>query len=667
MSRPKAGIPEHLLDSYADEKDPKTVGNTDRLWWTCPQGHRYDMHLRHRKTGSGCPFCAGKRVLKGFNDLATTHPHLHSEWNDSAELLEVVTAASNKRAKWKCKSGHEWEAVVNSRKKGNGCPYCAGHRPVAGKTDLPTLSPELMKEYADTIDPTTLTKSSTASVKWRCRLGHEWEQQVYVRSKGHGCPVCAGKRIQVGFNDLGTTNPELKVIWSQRNPPIESFSKGQGKVVWWSCGRHEWEASIGNTVAGHRCPVCATFRAKAGVDDLATTHPELLSEWHPDNELTPNMVTAGSGRRIQWICALGHEWVAGIGDRKRGTGCPLCSNSTVQAGFNDLATTHPEIAEQAEEEALTKEVTFGSGRVMGWKCPKGHAWDASVYSRVAGSGCPRCSKSGTSKAEQEIGEMFEELGLEIVRNSRKLIAPKELDIYLPSKKTAIEYNGLYWHTEDRVGRNYHKEKFEACQAAGIRLITIWEDEWNRDPELVKRMLKEKIMGRKSIGARKTRVVDVPITQARKFLVTNHIQGFTAGTHYTGLEYEGELVAVMITKVYGDTARLERFAATVSVPGGMDKMMKYLGYNNWLTFADHCVSNGDLYERTGWHKAGELAPDYRYVADGVREHKFNYRLKRFRNDPDLLWSEDLSESQLARLNGIERIYDAGKTRYAKHAL
>jgi len=100
-----------------------------------------------------------------------------------------------------------------------------------------------------------------------------------------------------------------------------------------------------------------------------------------------------SGRRVKWKCSLGHKWVAVLWSRSNGKGCPVCANKKVQVGFNDLATTHPEIAVQADGSNPTT-IIAGSKKKLSWKCELGHQWKAQVGDRTRGRGCPSCSHFG---------------------------------------------------------------------------------------------------------------------------------------------------------------------------------------------------------------------------------------------------------------------------------
>ena len=241
---------------------------------------------------------------------------------------------------------------------------------------------------------------------------------------------------------------------------------------------------------------------------------------------------------------------------------------------------------------------------------------------------------------------------------------------VPEKKVAIEFNGLYWHSEKFKERNYHRDKALAAEKAGWRLIHVWEDDWRDKPEVVKKMLARKlgVSLEERLNARSLDVRTVPVTEARELLDANHIQGSGRGSVRLGLYRGGELVAValFLHRKAGEW-ELTRYGSSCIVRGGFSKLLsafvKNHEFDRLVTFSDTTVSDGGLYESLGFVLDGEIAPDYSYVVRGSREHKFGYRLKRFQNDPELTYRDGLTERQLAELNGLARIYDAGKIRWA----
>ena len=227
------------------------------------------------------------------------------------------------------------------------------------------------------------------SLKWRCTLNHEWYSNISNRVQfGKGCPYCSNQKVLSGFNDLATTHPEIAFQAVGWDP--QKVIAGSGKRFLWRChDGHEWTASSGDRVKGHGCPFCSNQKVLSGFNDLATTHPEIAFQavgWDPQK------VIAGSGKRFLWRCHDGHEWTASSWARVKGHGCPFCSGLKVLAGFNDLGTTHPELALQAVG-WNPKEVSAGSGKKLLWRCELGHEWRSRVANRSSNkSGCPSCSQ-----------------------------------------------------------------------------------------------------------------------------------------------------------------------------------------------------------------------------------------------------------------------------------
>ena len=154
-----------------------------------------------RNKGNRCPYCSGKRVLKGKNDLQTLNPLLTEEWDyeKNKELTPVaVMPNSDKKVWWKCKKGHEWQAVIKSRSKGHRCPYCSGRYAVKGETDLQAVNPMLASEWHyeknKDITPMDVLPNSNKKVWWICSKGHEWQSIINNRSKGRGCPYCSKRK-----------------------------------------------------------------------------------------------------------------------------------------------------------------------------------------------------------------------------------------------------------------------------------------------------------------------------------------------------------------------------------------------------------------------------------------------------------------------------------------
>ena len=261
-----------------------------------------------------------------------------------------------------------------------------------GTSSLATTHPDIAREA--NFDPTTVIAGSNKKMPWKCTAhGHEWEVSPNDRTGGRktGCPFCSNHRVLVGFNDLQTKYPDIA---REALFDVTTVTASSHKKLLWRCDRnHEWQAVVSSRTGGSGCPVCSNRNVLVGFNDLQTTHPDIACEATFD----PTSVVAGSSKKMPWKCtAHGHEWNATVNDRTGGNkpGCPVCSNQRVVAGFNDLQTTHPELAKEAQFDPTT--LTAGSGRKLPWKCAAyGHRWESTVVNRTnVGSGCPVCAVTG---------------------------------------------------------------------------------------------------------------------------------------------------------------------------------------------------------------------------------------------------------------------------------
>ena len=199
---------------------------------------------------------------------------------------------------------------------------------------LEITHPDLASEWHPirngNMTPDKVTRGSDKKVWWQCKNGHVWEASVSHRVSGRGCPVCAGKHILVGFNDLPTLYPELMEEWDwEKNEDvvIEKIRKTSSQQVWWKCSKgHSWQAAVYTRVNGRGCPICSGRTVLSGFNDFATICPEITKEWHPTkNVLLPSELAPKSHKKVWWRCEKGHEWEAAINKRAEGTGCPICS------------------------------------------------------------------------------------------------------------------------------------------------------------------------------------------------------------------------------------------------------------------------------------------------------------------------------------------------------
>lgn len=610
---------------------------------------------------------------------------LRKAWSpNNKKDFDTVSAGSSSKALWLCSEGHEFSKhVFYVNKNGLTCPYCAGKLPILGVTDLATTHPGLVREWSseNAVGASAVTQRTSKTVQWECQEHHHrWTERVDKRAQqGYGCPYCSGQRVLVGFNDLESQFPDLAEEWSATNDarPSEVTYGSSSRAVEWVCRNnsdHTWKATPNTrTNVGSGCPVCSNKKVIPGINDISTTAPEIARTWSTRNNRGVTEVTEGSDYAAVWDCPVcGNTWECKVYLRKTRE-CPSCGGRTLVEGLNDLLTKAPGVASEwlDTNEGSPATIRYNSADRVGWKCRVNptHLWYARVTDRVQGSGCPKCSNS-VSVAEEELFQYVQSIlpGTEVIHGDRDAIG-KQLDIYVPSLGIAIEYNGLYWHREESKSIPV-QDKMDLCHDKGIDLYVVWEDDW-RDRNAVIRGWVKSILGaddRTKVNARSCQVVKVSTEDSDMFLNETHIQGPAHGSIRVGLVNCDTIVALAVFKRYGDRLSLERYATSANVRGGFTKIVRWvdrnIAYSTMTTFADKCVSKGKLYAKTGWTEVDQLAPDYSYVVGSVRRHKFNYRVSRFRDSPTLLYREGATERELAQMNKLHRIYDAGKIKYER---
>jgi hypothetical protein len=302
--------------------------------------------------------------------------------------------------------------------------------------------------------------------------------------------------------------------------------------------------------------------------------------------------------------------------------------------------------------------------------------------------CKICFPIGNikSKAESEIISFLKELipNEKIIQGDRSIINPQELDIYIPDRSLAIEYDGLRWHSEKlklETAKYYHLNKTLRCNELNIKLIHIFEDEWILKNELVKSKLKSilKLQNFNKLFARKCIIKEIDVNCKNEFLETYHIQGKDNSKIKYGAFYKNELVGVMTfgslrlalgNKYKKDTFELIRFATKQSVLGLASKMLRYFikHYHpeKIISYADRRWSSleNNLYKSIGFSFIHFSEPSYWYIHPGQkgnRIHRFVFRKSELKKKLEI-FDPDLSEWQNMQLNGYTRIWDCGNLKY-----
>lgn len=265
--------------------------------------------------------------------------------------------------------------------------------------------------------------------------------------------------------------------------------------------------------------------------------------------------------------------------------------------------------------------------------------------------------------------------VDIKTKDREVLNGKELDILIPIKKLAIEFNGLYWHSDIYKDKNYHLNKTIECNKKGVDLLHIFEDEWLEKSVIVKSIIKNKLgLCDKRIYARNCEIRVVNKSEEKLFLNSNHIQGFVGSNASYGLYRNGELISIMtfggLRKSLGYNSKngsyeMLRFCNKLNynVVGGASKLFKHFVKKNnpkqIISYSDMRYFDGSLYNKLGFELVNQTKPNYFYVINHNRENRFKYR-------KDVLVKEgfdkSLTEKEIMKSRGYNRIWDCGNKKW-----
>ena len=329
--------------------------------------------------------------------------------------------------------------------------------------------------------------------------------------------------------------------------------------------------------------------------------------------------------------------------------------------------------------SLNEYLNSGRNEKLQFRCRKCGNTFSSIHDSGRHGRCPECYPAfrGTSGEEHELADFIKANTMyEVLENVRDVISPLELDIYVPGKKLAIEFDGLYWHCVGKKDRKYHLAKTEMCEKAGIRLIHVFENEWLYGKDIVKsRLLNALGVCVRTLFARKCVIAEMSPEDARLFVDANHTQGYVNSSINIGLFSDEEPVSVMCFSKNRFSGAYEyemtRFCSKLGfrVVGGAGKLLAYFERmytpKSLVSYADRRWSSGNLYERLGFKFIRNSPPNYWYFRGQslVLESRVKYQKHRLAGvlekfDPEKTEMQNMTD------NGYYAIYDCGNKVYAK---
>ncbi|MCK9416597.1 hypothetical protein M0Q97_08080 [Candidatus Dojkabacteria bacterium] len=505
-----------------------------------------------------------------------------------------------------------------------------------------------------------------------CPIHGEFLQTPQAHLTGSGCPKCG--RIRSDKNEF---IEKANQIHKNKYDYSESIYSNNTTRIIIKCLEHgEFLQTPQAHLKGQGCPKCGILKNQKSNTKDNLEFIEEANKVHKrkyDYSKTNYMFAK---EKVTITCPIHGDFEQRACNHLNGSGCPKCSNLKTLSEFIEKAN-----KVHKGKYDYSKTLYNHSEEKVIIICPIHGEFLQQANSHLNGYGCPECAKEiSISSYEIKLQDFIKSLNIDYVFQDRKILNGQELDIFIPSKKVAIEFNGLYWHSELKKDKKYHLQKTIECEKQNIQLIHIFEDEWISKQDIVKSRLLN-ILGKTEniIYARKCEIKEIDRLRADIFLETNHIQGFINSRYYYGLFYQEQLVSVMTfgklrknlgqRQIEEDSFELLRFCnkLNTSVVGGASKLFKFFINNvkpkKVKTYADRRWSIGNLYDNLGFTFSHNSEVNYFYIMGQNRKNRFNFR-------KDILIKEygctnEDTEHNFCFNQGWYRIYDCGTKVYNYH--
>lgn len=587
------------------------------MTFECSSHHKWDSSVRNLMRTKTCPECRRRDFLASMQEYASSRGYLVdvSAYKHSRNKIPVV-----------CPKGHRYSIGWASFKNGSSCLRCNSEsymiREETVRDRLQDLGFRMLGPY----------RGSQQKILVECHRGHEFSTTWRGIQRENPCNSCKQLQFFEKFSDKARQKGFIVLMRQKGARNRVSLICPLGHVI-----TKNYE--LGSLEKG--CQICSTSHRK-GIEVVIRTLSRLgykLVSGAYSNNVSPFTVK----------CDQNHLFVTTWKNLQQDHKCPECFGGrkyTIESvreiiasyGYTCLSDEYHRFAEK-----------------LHMKCPQGHEFRMRFSNFMQGSRCPH---DGTNRPEKEISDFIESLGIKVLTRTKSVIPKRELDIYLPDLKLAIEHSGVYWHSEVFMEKNYHREKRELCEEQGIRLINIYGDEWKSKREIVESMIRHAV-GKtdRKVYSRQCTVREISSQDATVFYTKNHIMG-PSYCRNIGLIHAGEIVSCLGYKVFGGHIELIRFCCALNtrVVGSFSKLLAQLPTSpKVISYVDLRYGTGKSYEKLGFTRTGTTL-GWKWT-----DCTNTYNRLRCRANMD---SRGLTESEHASELGWYKIFDAGQAKYER---
>ena len=568
------------------------------------------------------------------------------EYNNNKQSIDI-----------QCYNGHLFKMSISQHLKGYGCPYCSGY-----KKDHKEILNEIMITHKNKYGYPDFEYSKYSDfIKIICPEHGLFHQKLTYHRNGNGCPMCS--------KTIKKTNDEFISLCKKIDNKLDYSkvnyvnNKTEVDII---CPDHGLIKITPNLIISkiknnkYICSKCFSNEKRFNLflKKARDKYNDRFNYYDFIDDQTKLKIEDIETSQIIFQTPIYHIKCDYFYNKRNTSDFILKSRSI-----------------HGDKYIYDESIYTGSKDKISIICRKHGKFDQISGNHLKGAGCPKCNRFNIKESTLSKFITDNYTG-EIIISDRKILGGKELDIYLPNLNLAFEFNGLYWHSELYKSPNYHLDKTKDCERLNIQLIHIWEDDWNTRRKIVESMILNKLGKSERIFARKCEILEISDNKIiRNFLNINHIQGFVGSRIKLGLVYNNEIVGIMtfgnLRKSLGQISKegsweLLRFCnkLNTSIIGGSSRLFSYFIKNykptEIISYSDNSRSNGNMYEKLGFNFDHTSDPNYFYIVDGSRRHRFNFRKdKLVREGFDI----NKTEVQIMRDRGYFRIFDCGSKKWS----